>query len=152
MERQGKRNLRGLRMKKGLLAVGFFIISALVSGCNQPPVEEIDLAQFKQFMEEKETGVVMLTYYTKEENVEIVKKVIEDHEESAKHFGYAKENTENDRYFLDNHGIEQNIGTLAYYKDGVLKNEFNFPHEWDSEEEELMKLNKFVEEIKMQES
>lgn len=138
-------------MKKGFLAFGFFIILGLLSGCNQQAVEEIDTAQFKEFMKNKESGFVVLTQYTnQEEQTKVqVTKAIEEYKQSTKHFNYVRQNTENDPDFLYNNGIEQGAETLAYYKNGVLQEEFNFPSEWDSEE--IMKLHKFVEEMNMQE-
>ena len=138
-------------MKKGCLAFGFLIILGLLSGCNQQAVEEMDTAQFKEFMKNKESGFVVLTHYTNQEEQTRVhlKKAIEEYKQSTKHFNYLKQNTENDPDFLYNNGIEQGTETLAYYKNGVLQEEFNFLREWDSEE--IVKLHKFVEEMNRQE-
>ncbi|MCM3791424.1 hypothetical protein M3221_24150 [Domibacillus indicus] len=139
-------------MKEGFLAFGFFIILGLLSGCNQQTIEEIDTAEFKQFMKDEESGFVALTYYKDQEaeNMAHVTKALKNNKLFTKHFSYVKQNTKNDRHFLYNNGIEQNTETLAYYKKGVLWEEFNFPREWDSEE--IMKLHKFVKKIKIQES
>ena len=119
-------------MKKGFLAFGFFIIFGLLNGCKQQTVEEIDTTQFKQFIEDEEIGFVALTYNIskQKENMAHVTRAMEDNKLSVKHFSYSKQNREKDRHFLYNNGIEQGTETLAYYKNGVLWEEFNFPRIW----------------------